>query len=69
MPRNVVVLFARPEGRKLIERHCQAAGVRMGDLQELVELEADQVGRDRKADLWPAFDVILDGMDDEVEGV
>jgi hypothetical protein len=67
MPRDVVVLFARPEGRKLIERHCRKAGVRVGDLRQLVDLEIDQVGRDRKRDLWPAFDEVFDGLDDEVE--
>ena len=62
------MLFARPEGRKLIERHCRKAGVRVADLRQLVELEVDQVGRDRKKDLWPAFDEILDDMDDEGQG-
>lgn len=65
MPRDVVVLFARPEGLKLIQRHCRKTAVRIADLKQLVELEADQVGRDRKKDLWPAFDEILDSMDDE----
>lgn len=67
MPRDVVVLFARPEGRKLIERHCRRAGIRVSDLRHLVDLEVDQVGRDRKKDLWPAFDETLDGMDEESE--
>ncbi len=68
MPRDVVVLFARPEGRKLIERHCRKNGIRVADLQSLVELEIDQVGRDRKRDLWPAFDEVIDGFDDEAAG-
>lgn len=65
MPRDVVVLFARPEGRKLIERHCRKNGIRAADLRSLVEHEIDQVGRDRKRDLWPAFDEIIDAFDDE----
>ena len=65
MPRDVVVLFARPEGRKLIERHCRKNGIRTADLRSLVELEIDQVGRDRKRDLWPAFDEVIDAFDDE----
>jgi hypothetical protein len=67
MPRDVVVLFARPEGRKLIERHCRKAHVRVADLRQLVDLEIDQVGRDRKRDLWPAFDEVFDALDDEVQ--
>jgi hypothetical protein len=65
MPRDVVVLFARPEGRKLIERHCRKNRIKVADLKALVELEIDQVGRDRKRDLWPAFDEVIDGFDDE----
>lgn len=67
MPRDLVVLFARPEGQKLIQSHCRKAGIRIADLRQLVELEADQVGRDRKKDLWPAFDEIFGDMDDEVQ--
>ena len=65
MPRDVVVLFARPEGRKLIERHCRKNGVRVADLRALVELEVGQVGRDRKHDLYPAFDEVIDAFDEE----
>jgi len=65
MPRDAVVLFNRPEGQKLIQRHCRKAGIRVTDLRQLVELEAQQVGRDRKKDLWPAFTDVLDSMDDE----
>lgn len=68
MPRDVVVLFARPEGRKLIERHCRKVGVRVADLRQLVDFEIDQVGRDRKRDLWPQFDEVFDALDDEVPG-
>ena len=65
MPRDVVVLFARPEGRKLIERHCRKNHIKVADLRSLVDLEIDQVGRDRKRDLWPAFDELLGSLDDE----
>ena len=58
MPRDVVVLFARPEGRKLIERHCRKNRIKIADLRS-------QVGRDRKRDLWPAFDEVLGSLDDE----
>lgn len=65
MPRDIVVLFSRPDGQKLIQKHCRKAGIRIGDLRALVDEEADQVGRDRKAGLWLKFDEILDGIDDE----
>ena len=65
MPRDTVVLFSRPDGLKLIQKHCRRASIRIGDLRALVDLEADQVGRDRKAGLWSSFDEILDGIEDE----
>lgn len=65
MPRDdVVVLFATEEGRTLVRRVCRDKGVPMADLKALVDLEVDQVGRDKKKGLWPQFDDVLDAMDE-----
>lgn len=65
MPKDAVVLFSTKEGEALVRRHCRAAGIRIADLRELVEIEADQVGRKRKAGLWERFEDVIDRMGEE----
>ena len=48
-----------------MRKHCRAAGIRIADLRELVEIEADQVGRKRKAGLWERFEDVIDRMGEE----
>ena len=66
MPKDAVVLFATKEGEALVRKHCRAAGIRLADLRELVEIEADQVGRKRKAGLWEQFEDVIDRMSEDV---
>ena len=65
MPKDSVVLFSTKEGEALVRKHCRAAGIRIADLRELVEIEADQVGRKRKAGIWEKFEDVIDRMDDD----
>ncbi len=65
MPRDAVVLFSTKEGEALVRKHCRAAGIRLADLKELVEIEADQVGRKRKAGLWDQFQEVIDRMGED----
>lgn len=65
MPRDTVVLFSTKEGEALVRKHCRAAGIRLADLKELVEIEADQVGRKRKAGIWDQFDDVIDRMGED----
>ncbi|MEK0082648.1 hypothetical protein [Benzoatithermus flavus] len=65
MPDHIVVLLAKPEGRKLVRKHCLENGFDIHLMQELVEAELEQVGKQRKAGLWERFDDILDRMDIE----
>jgi len=55
MAKNAVVLFSTKEGEALVRKHCRAAGIRPADLKELVEIEAEQVGRMRKRGLHDQF--------------
>lgn len=64
-PRDTVVLFSTQEGEALVRRHCRAAGIRLADLKDLVEIEADHVGRQRKAGLWDQFQDVIDRMGEE----
>lgn len=65
MPKDAVVLFSTKEGEALVRKHCRAAGIRIADLRELVEIEAAQVGRQRKAGLWDQFEDIIDRMGED----
>jgi hypothetical protein len=53
-------LFDQPEGRRLIEKHCYAISLPVGDLQQLVEEVIDKDAMARRRGLWQAFDEILD---------
>lgn len=64
MARSVVVLLNSDEGRKLVKSRCKEAGIRMSDLEELIDAELQQLGKKRKAGLWEEFDRIFDGFDD-----
>ena len=65
MPKDAVVLFSTKDGEALVRKHCRAAGIRIADLRELVEIEADQVGRKRKAGIWEKFEDVIDRMGEE----
>lgn len=60
MPRNVVVLLDNPEGRAMIKEACKANGMNFAELEELVQAEVEQTGKQRRAGLWDRFDDILD---------
>lgn len=63
MPRDVVVLFAQEEGKRLIRMHCRRIGLRVADLRRLVEEVVDKSNMQRRHGLWQAFDEILDAQD------
>ena len=60
MPRNVVVLLDNPEGRAMIKNACKSNGMHFAELEELVQAEVEQTGKQRRAGLWDSFDDILD---------
>lgn len=60
MPRDVVVLFAQEEGRKLVTKHCRRISLPVADLRRLVEEVVDKSTMQRRRGLWQAFDEVLD---------
>jgi hypothetical protein len=60
MARGAIVLFEQPEGRKLIEKHCQRIDLPVEDLRRLVEEIVDKDSMQRRRGLWQAFDEIVD---------
>jgi len=60
MPRNVVVLLDNCDGRAMIKEACKASGLLFSEFQELVQVEVEQTGKQRRAGLWDSFDDILD---------
>ena len=68
MARNVVVLVRSESGRRLVRKKCEAAGLDMSILEDLINLELDQAGKLRKHGLWQNFDDIFDTLDSDEEG-
>ena len=66
MAQDTVVLFSTKEGQDLVRKHCRAAKIKLADLKALVDIEAAQVGRKRKAGMWDEFQDIIDRMGDEI---
>ena len=60
MPRNVVVLLDNADGRAMIKKSCKESGLLFAEFEELVQMEVDQTGKQRRAGLWDSFDDILD---------
>jgi len=63
MSRDVVVLFAQPEGQQLVRRHCKEIGLQVSDLKRMVEETIDNTMMQRRRRLWQAFDELLDNSD------
>lgn len=63
MPRDVVVLFAQEEGRRLIRTHCRRIKLGVEDFKRLVEEVVDKSNMQRRHGLWQAFDEILEGQE------
>ncbi len=60
MPGNTVVLLETDEGRQLVRKKCEDAGISMAVFEALVNAEVEQRGKLRKAGLWDEFDRVFD---------
>ncbi len=60
MSRNAVVLLDNPDGRAMIKEVCKSNGMNFAEFEDLVQAEAEQMGKQHKKGLWDAFDDILD---------
>ena len=60
MPKGVVILFDNSESRQVIQEVCEENGVLFSALEDLVEAEIEQTGKQKKKGLWDSFDDILD---------
>lgn len=56
----VVALLQQGRGRDIIAKLCRAQGLKVQILDELVEAELDQAGKERKRGLYDRFDEIFD---------
>lgn len=65
MRQHVVVLLSTEEGRALVRQVCEEAKVPPEALQDLIDAELEQVGKQRKAGLWERFDEIFDAFEIE----
>lgn len=65
MPHNIVVLLSSKDGRKLVRRKCEDAGLEIDVLEDLIEAEVEQQGKLRKRSLREDFDEIFDAIEGE----
>jgi hypothetical protein len=65
LPSHIVVILAKPEGRRLVQEKCSENGFDIAFMEELVQAELEQIGKQKKIGLWEDFDDILDRMDFE----
>ena len=64
MPHNVVVLLDNPEGVEMTKRICKERGLDFRAFCELVQVEVDQTGKQKKRGVSISFDDILDRIED-----
>lgn len=65
MSKNVVILLDNPESKKMIQGICKENDLVFDVFEELVQAEAEQVGKQRKTGLSDSFDDILDRIQAE----
>lgn len=63
MPRDVVVLFRKEEGKRLIRKHCRRINLDVEDLKRLVDAVVVRDSMGRRAGLRDAFNEVLDRQD------
>ena len=67
MAQNIVVLLKSEDGKRIVRDHCRSAGLRVSDLEQLINAEIEQRGKRRKAGLWEEFDRVFDEIDADEE--
>ena len=60
MAQSIVVLLDNSEGQAMVKETCRENGILFAELQELVQVEVEQAGKQRRAGMWDSFDDILD---------
>lgn len=52
-------LFEQGEARDALKKYCRKAGIQIHTLEQLVDVELEQIGKQRKRGLKEKFDEIL----------
>jgi hypothetical protein len=66
---NGIPLFDQGDAREALKRRCRAAKIPIKLLEDLVEAEIAQIGKERKRGLRDRFDELLDpNTDTDAEG-
>ena len=68
MPRDVVVLFSKEEGKRLINKHCRRISLPVDHLRRLVDEVVERDAMGRRHGLRAAFDEVLDIHDSSETG-
>ena len=67
MATNIVVLLQSENGRRLVREKCNAAGLDVSVLEQLIHTELDHSGKLRKRGINEDFDGVFGALDDEEE--
>lgn len=65
MARSVVVLLDNKDGRAMVRRTCREHEILFAELKELIQVEVEQTGKQRRIGMWDSFDDILDRIEIE----
>jgi hypothetical protein len=57
--RSGIALLQQGHGREIVKKLCRAKKLQIQILDELVEAELEQAGKERKRGLWERFDEIF----------
>ena len=60
MSSNIIVLLDNQTGRKMVKDACKANSLDYSEFENLLNVEVEQAGKQRRIGLWNAFDTILD---------
>ena len=67
MATNIVVLLQSENGRRLVREKCQAVGLDVSVLVQLIHTELDHSGKLKKRGINEDFDSVFGALDDEEE--
>lgn len=60
-----IVLLRTESGRQLVERKCSAADLNIEVLEELIDVQIKQLGKQKRRGIWDDIDAVFDRWDED----
>jgi len=64
-----ITLLRTEKGRRLVEEKCKAKNLNGHVLEELINVEIDQIGKQRRHGIWDGIDGIFDKWNEDKDEV